>query len=636
MTVDPASRTIKSSGAVRWRFGSVQFMHAPFTWHLKPLHVSAKGAVHSLAFAGTATLSFTAADGGTASLATELTVPAVAGGVSGDAVLRVSRLHGFNVRKVHVAVSVLPLGRLVLRELDFTYDTGIWSADAAVRLPAFTGSTPTLAGHLELANRKLRNIGVAASGLSVPLGAGFILTKASFGLGLGPLVIQGSGAATYGPPIAGKGPLLIVGKLQYSSVPERWEATGTVSLPWGIPGTKPSTTVGLQIEPGHAMTFTGDLDLSVHGWGLKGHLDGFASATGFNAEGSSTLKLPILNLGGTTLVSSKGMAACGKIQLLFLGKKLGFGYTWGGSLDVMGSSCDVGRYRVMLASRTALAIAPQTIVTSSPAGFAIFAAQGGDFTVSGPTGTFSSTPDRDDPTAFATHDTSNGWAYLAIPVTTTDAAYTVSPVTPDGPLSMVSVATGLNTHAGTGDVTAFVSGTGSALTLNYGIATDQFAPGETVSFYQGASTTLAGAEPIVEDQTTSNTAAFAPEPLGPATRAVFAVVSIDGRPREEFQVASFEAPTIAPPSADVFIQTTAGGWTVTLGKPQGVASWQVRTSADDGRRDWSELAGTASSFVVPAGAAKQANVSLTPLDQFGREGPTYVCDSTKPGACPGS
>jgi hypothetical protein len=332
VTLDPRAGTITSSGRARWLLGTVQFRQAPLALRAnKPLSFAATGAVHGLGFTGAATLKFARADGGTAVLTTKLDIPGVSGDVSGDAVLTVSRRHGFDVRKLHVRVDELPLGRLLFKGLDLRYAGNRWSADAAVRLPAFTGSAVTLAGHLEIANRQIRNIGVTGSGLSIPLGEGFVLTKAGLDLGLGPLVIQGSGSATYGPPIAGSGPLVIDGKLQYSSVPERWEATGKVSLPWGIPGVKPSTTVGLEVDPGRAMTFTGDLDLSVHGWGLKGHLDGFASRKAFNAEGTSTLNLSALRLGGTALVSAKGMAACGKIKLLFLGKKLGFGYTWGGS-----------------------------------------------------------------------------------------------------------------------------------------------------------------------------------------------------------------------------------------------------------------------------------------------------------------
>ena len=172
-----------------------------------------------------------------------------------------------------------------------------------------------------------------------------------------------------------------------------------------------------------------------------------------------------------------------------------------------------------------------------------------------------------------------------------------------------------------------MTGTGQNRTLDYGIDTSQFQPGETVSFYDGQSDALAGAAPIVEDVTTSGVAPFTPEPLGDTSRFVFAVISIDGRPREMYQVASYEANPLAPPSANVFLGATG----ISIGKPQRVAGWEVLTTTADGTRDWQELPGDAKTLPVAAGVA---TVALTPVDQFGRSGPTYLCDTAKPGSCP--
>jgi hypothetical protein len=630
-TVNSKAGTITSSKSARWLIGSVQLRRAPFAFVPKtPLSFSATGAVRGLPFSGTATLSFNRTDGGTALLAAKLAIPGTAGGITGDAVLTVSRRHAFNVQSVHVDVGRLALGRLLFDKLDFRYAKNLWAADAEIRLPAFTSSPKSLAGHVEIANGSLHNIGIAGSGLAIPLGEGFVLVKAGLDLGLGPLVIQGTGSAVYGPPIGGGGALQIDGALQYSSEPERWEATGTVSLPWGLPGTKPTATVGLEIHPGRAMIFTSHLDLTAHGIGLSGSLDGFASGKGFNAEGNGKLKFPLVNLSGTVLVSSKAMAGCGSVKFLFFKKKLGFGYTWNGPFDMFGSSCDVGRFRVKLVMRSLLAASATPIELSSPAEFAVFAAQGGDFTVTGPTGTFSSTPDRDGEDAFAFHDPATNISYLAIPTLAVSAVYTVTPVA-GATLGVVTVANGLTTHAGTSDVTAGVTGTGVNRTLVYGLDTSQFQPGETVSFYQGQSETLAGAAPIVEDVTTSGTAPFTPEPLGNVSRFVFALVSIDGRPREVYEVASFSANPLLTPSASVFLQRTDGGFSVSIGKPQRVAGWQVLSTTTDGTKNWQEAPGTVTRLDVPAGVVTMA---LTPVDQFGRTGPTYLCDTAKPGSCP--
>jgi hypothetical protein len=631
-TADSRAGTITSSSSARWLIGTVQFRRAPFAWQrTTPLRFPAIGALRGLPFSGTETLSFNRSDGGTARLAAKLAIPGAAGGVNGDAMLTVTRRHPFNVQSVKVHVGQLPLGRLFFDHLDFRYARSLWVADAEIRLPAFTSSPKTLAGHLEIANGSLRRIAVTGDGLSIPLGEGFVLTKAGFDLGLGPLVIQGSGAAVYGPPIGGRGALEIDGLLQYSSLPERWQATGTVSLPWGLPGTKPTATVGLEIHPGRAMIFTSHLDLSVHGMGLTGELNGFASGKAFNAEGTADLKLPVFKLNGTALVSSKAVAACGAVHFLFLKKKLGFGYTWNGALDIMGSSCDVGRFRVPMLMRSPLSFAATPIGLSSPAGFAVFSAQGGDFAVSGPTGTFQSTPERDGDDAFAFHDTTTNTTYLAIKTNTTEATYTVTPLA-GATLAAVTVANGLLTHKGTGDVTAGVTGSGPSRTLVYGLDAPQFQPGETVSFYQGQSDTVAGATPIVEDVTSTGTADFTPEPLGQTSRFVFAVVSIDGKPREAYQVASFSASPVLAPSASVVLRASgSGGFLVSIGRPQRVATWRVLSTTADGTKTWQEVPGTTQTIDVPAAIA---TIALTPVDQFGRDGPTYVCDTAKDGSCP--
>jgi hypothetical protein len=645
ITLDEHAGTFTSSKPVRWIIGAVQFRRTPFRWKVKspPLRFNAAGAVRGMKFTGAATLSFNGSDGGTTKLATKLAIPGLSGGVSGDALLTVSRRHGFDVRKVHVAVGQLGIGRLLFKQLNFSYTNGTWTASAGVRLPAFTGSTPTLAGTVQVGNGPPR-ISVSGSGLTIPLGEGFTLTKAGLDLGLGPLVIQGTATATYGPPIAGHGPLQIDGGLNYSSQPERWEATGTVSFPWGIPGVNPSASVGLELLPGRAILFNSKADLSVHGIGLTGELNGFAAPRGFNAEGDADLKAVLFKLHGTALVSSKGMSACGSVSFLFFKKKLGFGYTWGGALGMMGSSCDVGRFRVPLLLQAAQVSGPTLIDLASPAGFAVFAARGGDFTVTTPGPapvTYSSTPDRDAFDSFAYHDPVDNVSYLAIPTSTVEAEYTVTPVA-GATLSTVTVANGLQTHAGTSDLTGSVSGSGRNLTLNYTIDTSQFQTGETVSFFQGQSGTVAGGEPIIEDiqaadvPPISGSAPFTPEPLGSTDRSVFAVVSIDGRPREQIFIAAFTAFPVLPPSAAVFIQSSAGGWTVSLLKPQRVVTWQVQTTADDGRDDYEEVAGTTASIAITAGTATHATISVTPVDQFGRTGPTYICDTAKQGSCPAS
>jgi len=48
----------------------------------------------------------------------------------------------------------------------------------------------------------------------------------------------------------------------------------------------------------------------------------------------------------------------------------------------------------------------------------------------------------------------------------------------------------------------------------------------------------------------------------------------------------------------------------------------------------SQAPGTATTVDIPATTGTPATIQATPVDQFGRDGPTYVCDTSKPGGCP--
>ena len=125
-----------------------------------------------------------------------------------------------------------------------------------------------------------------------------------------------------------------------------------------------------------------------------------------------------------------------------------------------------------------------------------------------------------------------------------------------------------------------VTGTGDKRTLQYGIG--GLVPGETVSLYQGQSSTAAGAEPIAEDiagdSSGSNAASvqFTPEALGQSTRYIYAVVSIDGRPREQALVTSFDSQETPPPASLVRISRDPADteWIVNYAESGNVAEWK--------------------------------------------------------------
>jgi hypothetical protein len=633
VVVDEHKGTIVSKSGVRWRFGAVQIRKAPFAWHRgTKLTVPLTGGVRGLAFRGGGSIAFTGAKGGTTQLTTTVLVPLVAGGLSGDVVLSVSRNAGFDLKHLHVTVPQAPLSRLVFKKLDFGYDMqgGRWYGQGEVTLPAFSSSGVTITGHIGLANGKIVDVGVGADGLQIPLADGFFLTGAAFSAGFDPFGLAGSASVTFGPPLGTGAALKLVGRGEYVGQPERWTASGKLTLPWLAQFT-PTVDGSVSVRPGRAVTFDADVNLTIHGWGLTSHLDGFVSRRAFNAEGDASLAIPGPDVHGSGLFSSKGMAACGRV---FFGARLGFGYSWGGALDFMHSSCDVGRWRVKLPVTRALAAATVVPTIDVPPGlrFEVFAARGSDFTVTGPVGTVASTPDRNGPDAFVTHDLEDGWAFVVLPVPPA-ATYVIAAVA-GGTIAEVAAADGITDPTISGSVT----GSGDQRTLQYGIG--GLVPGETVSFYQGQSSTTAGAEPIVEDVAADGggSVQFTPEQLGQSTRFVYAVVSVDGRPRQQLQIASFDSAEAPTPVSlvRIFRDPSKPGWTVTYAQSANVTEWQaiIEVGIVQAKRVSRTLTVPPYETFIAASPAQRVLVRMTPYDGFGRAGDAVLCDSTAPGLCP--
>ena len=649
VVVDEKRGAIRSTGRVRWRFGDVQIRKGTLTWRRgSALRVAPTGRLRGLAFSGNGTISFTRANGGTTRLATHVSVPLVVGGLTGDAVIAVSRKRGFDVKRLHVNVPRAAFRNLVFQKLDFGYDArdNRWNGSAEATLPAFAAAGVSISGSVAVANGRIVSIGVGADGVSVPLAAGFFLTGAALTVDLDPFGLAGRATATFGPPLRSAAPLRLEGRGSYNGRPERWTASGQVTLPW-LAAFKPSVEGSVTLHPGRALTFEADASLAIRGWGVESHIDGFVSQRAFNAEGDATLDVPGPNLNGSGLFSSKGMAACGKF---FLGPRIGFGYNWGGGVDFMHSSCDVGRWRVtrVLFATKSTQLVPPTVTVPPGLPFEVFAVRGTEFTVRGPAGTVASTPDRDGPDAFVTHDT-DGWAYLVLPVPP-EGQYEVTPIGA-GTIIEFNVADGLVDPT----IVGSVSGSSGLRTLEYQIT--GLVPGETVSFYQGQSASTAGAEPIAEDVATngSGTVEFEPEPLGQSTRYIFAVVSIDERPRLQQQLASFDAREVPKPVTFVriFRDPKDQGWIVNYAQSERVARWEavVGESRGTGRlaalppsnnnltwdgvlRDSIQiLAEPPFQRFFPAARDERLRVQMTPFDSFGRAGTAVLCDSAKQGIC---
>ena len=102
------------------------------------------------------------------------------------------------------------------------------------------------------------------SGVQIPITNGFFLTGADFAVNpFDPLGIGGSATGTIGPPLGGRSAIGVRGTFAYTSKnPETWRAGGDVSLPW-LSAFSPKVTGSVSIQPGRAMTFHADANVSL-------------------------------------------------------------------------------------------------------------------------------------------------------------------------------------------------------------------------------------------------------------------------------------------------------------------------------------------------------------------------------------
>ena len=89
------------------------------------------------------------------------------------------------------------------------------------------------------------------------------------------------------------------------------------------------------------MKFGGHLDYKIAAFKATGDIDGWADKRGFSAEAKSRICIGDACQGGQVVLSSVGFAGCAEFGPL----KLGGGYKWGGTPDVIAGSCDLAPYR---------------------------------------------------------------------------------------------------------------------------------------------------------------------------------------------------------------------------------------------------------------------------------------------------
>jgi hypothetical protein len=493
---------------------------------------------------------------------------------------------GLSAKDFFIPISKTKIG---LKDFSLSYDlsTNTWTGGATIGLPTPSGAE--VAGMITITDGKVTQFSAEADGLNRPLGPDGVFLQ-SIGAAVvvepPPPSITGTASITAGPMVKGVSALSIDGSLGYIfSTPGQFKVTGSLKLLKGTSfGTKLVNGALDYYTDGH-ITASGSASVTLgkvvkFDAGLDGWVNGTAA---FSLSGSSHATVGALTISGEGVMSTAGIAACGR-PFGSAGPSVGFGYLWGGSVHVMASSCELGPYalqpQVMFRPDGG---GPAAVGLSLPGGLPVasFKITGNNKTA--PAGTLTD-PNGDtlaiDPAqqGFVTSttpeygvgvDAARGVDYVVIDAPT-GGAWTFTP-SPGSSVTSVSSASGLPKPS----LSARVSGTGLHRKLSWKIA---HLPGQKVTFVEegtGVDHVLASNEPAG-----SGRKSFTPADGPAGRRLIDAVVTQNGLTRQTVKVASYTAPATA--SIRVTVRKSGRGRgvikvTPTIGTCRSVCSLSVRT-----------------------------------------------------------
>jgi len=499
-------------------------------------------------------------------------------------------------KNLAIPVGVYDIG---LQDFSLSYNwvTDTWEGSATVSLPP---SGAAVAGSIVITHGQVTELSVAGENLNLLLGDGVFLQHIGADVVIVPPPppppsfpsITGTAGVTAGPKISLPGSKTkfaiagIDGSLGYTfSNPGDLQLTGSLTLVPGSPAEVQLASGELDYYINSHITVDGDISLplgplaSING-SLGGWID---STTAFEMTGSTNITIgPVQVDGATTVVSNIGIAACGQ-PFGDLGGSLGFGYTWGGTVNVMSSSCDLGPYTPSQMSK--VRVSPRRRAAHRSTFSGANASQVGvplpsnlsvaSFAIAGngtaPSGTLSDPeghvleidPSKQGvftastPEYVLAVDPSDGVDYVAVDAPAGGAWN----FTPAAGSSVMSIKTALGLPKPS--VSATVSGGGRKFKLRWKVAA---IPGQSVTFVEeGPDVDHVLATGIT---TTRGRVSFHPANGAGGVRTIVALVTQQGLARTTIPVATYSPP--AAESLAVGVDASNGGGRVVSG-PRGIS-----------------------------------------------------------------
>ncbi|MDQ8043581.1 MAG: hypothetical protein REI11_03185 [Patulibacter sp.] len=621
------------------------------TLSLPNLAVSARGSLFGFPITGKADLALSK---GGVNLNVLVGLPKIFGGVTGAVTLRADLVHGLQLDGLQITAKDALLGPLEVKDLLISYSDSqkLWTGSATVFLKPFpygAGST------VQVQNGSLKTLTAAVDGLNVGLGGGVFLQRISFGITTDPLAFLGGISFSAGPQVAGVSVLRIDGnlKLSFPGKPlAKLEVSGSDACavkdcPVGSAqggGSGGLVVAGFPLGGYHFsadtdgnITFGGNIGIDLTLVSLTASIDGWIDGVkAFNIEGHGTACVfSIACAGADAVVSSKGLAACGHVNLLGVEVAVGFGIEWPLDVSVMAPSCDIGPYRAVHAAGARasaarvdakghrLQAAPITVNVPKGKDYALVRLTGDSappmVTVSNGAGATVDTPAAPSPgiktdqfMVFKDYDKKQTIVVIAKPGT---AAWTITPDAGSAGITNVEQADPLPPVK----VKAKVSGTGYKRKITYDATA---IPGQSIEFSEVGS----GVHRLLGTTTKAHgTLSFTPGEGDKGRRQIVAVVNQGALPRTQFTVASYTAPARRLPSKirSVTVKRTKTSLSVKWGTSANADTYRVTVTVSDGRVLMFNLPSKTRSLTVPdLISADSAKVKVGGVTDQLRTGPT--------------
>jgi hypothetical protein len=589
VVIDEAKRRISSRGVTTVRAGIIPVQVGVLDWTVRnesKVRVDsfdlgdAGGKVFGFPLTGSAEVDF---EDYTTAIAAHVGLPKFLGGVTGDLTLRTDNERGLRLDGLVIKVPSALIGPVQVKDLVLTYLAAgsVWQGSATLLLP------PSPPGPKLDAAIGFREGGFdygrgeytfTSPGLA--LGAGVFLNKIRFAVNLQPPPTRIAGGVTLsaGPEVAGQKALGIEGDLVYTfpnpPAPAVLRADGTATL-----SSIPFLKAFAEYRSSGYFAFGAELD---YFWvkdvlGVRAGVNGWFTSSAFNIDGKGTVCVGYC-FDAETVLSSQGIAACGRVKVWDNEVALGFGYKWGGALSVMVLSCDVGPYRAIAEAQSG-GEQGFTLPKGLPVATVAIRGEGGaapKVTLEGPKGERVVTPAEPDGRVlderfllFQNQDDDTTYVGINRP---SAGAWRV---TGEG-IREVQVGQGLPQPS----VKARVGGRGHSRTLTYSV---KRIDGQRVHFEEigrGVGRRIGTAKGK------RGTLRFSPGDGPRGKRRIVALVEQDGGPRENVDVASYTAPAPARPARPGGVKAKRKGSrvTVTWRPARRSARYLVRATLNDGRK----------------------------------------------------